>query len=234
MTQGDDSRRNPPISREILRRLPRFAAFASRQPSDPRDNPFETGEMAALNPRSIPERQLAFRLGRAAAHAALRRIGRDEGPITTGHDRAPHWPSGIAGAISHTSDLGIALVAPTQHTDGVGIDVEARRFAPELYDQVLRLEERSWMSLEPTSRRDDIVLAAFSAKESIFKAFYPRVGNFFGFEAASLEPSPAGFVARLVADLDPAYPPERTFNVHCRWHGDLVLTWLVLPGTSHS
>ena len=139
------------------------------------------------------------------------------------------WPSGIAGSISHISHLGVALVAPLEQTDGVGIDIEERRPAPELYEQVPLPEERSWLEESAADQRDDLLLALFSAKESIFKAFYPRLGVFFGFEAASLMPTADGFRARLVQDLDSDYPEHRTFDVGCDWSGSLVLTWLILP-----
>lgn len=211
------------------RSLPAFASFAAKAPDDPLSHGYVTQESALLHSRAVPARRRAFRLGRAAAHAALAAIGRDEEPILAGEDRQPLWPSGIFGSISHTAELGVALVAPADHTDGVGLDIEARRDAPELSTQVPRPEERRWLDHALATERDDLLLALFSAKESIFKAFYPRVGAFFGFEAASLEPADDGFAARMIQDLDSDYPPDRIFTVRCQWFGDLVLTWLVLP-----
>ena len=190
---------------------------------------FEDIELATLHERAVPSRVLGFRLGRLAAHRALRQLGRDDGPILSGTAREPLWPPGIAGSISHSGTNAVALVAPSDHTDGVGIDIEERRPAPELAEQVPRSEEWDWIQDSPPERHDELVLALFSAKESIFKAFYPRVERFFGFEAASLVPAPGGFRARLVSDLDSKYPASRPFNVGCRWRGDFVLSWLILP-----
>lgn len=211
-------------------RLPSFAAFAVRHGTGEPHNRFADEEAALLHPRAVPDRRNAFHLGREAAHAALAKLGRDDGPILHGNSRDPIWPVGIRGAISHSAHVGVALVAHAAYTDGVGVDIETRRSAPELHDQVPRDEERRWLATMPLAARDDAVMALFSAKETIFKAFFPRVGRFFGFEAASLEPTPHGFRARILADLDPAYPPERTLQVQCRWHGEMVVTWLILPG----
>jgi len=182
-----------------------------------------------LHPRAVATRRESFRLGRAVAHTALQGLGRDEGPILSGANREPLWPAGIAGSISHAADVAVALVAPSEQTDGVGIDIEEYRQAPELHDQVPVPAERAWLEATDPAGREELMMALFSAKESIFKAFYPRVGSFFGFEAAALEPSGAGFLARLVIGIDADYPDHRTFPVHCSRHGRLVLTWVVLP-----
>lgn len=212
--------------------LPEFAAFAAHRPDDPDDHAYVNEEAALLSKRAVGGRKQTFRLGRAAAHAALQALDRDEGAILTGPDREPIWPAGVTGSISHIFDLGVALVAPSADTDGVGVDIEeAGRPTPELEGQVPRPEELAWLDRADSIDRHRLLLALFSAKESLFKAFYPRVGSFFGFEAAALAPSPGGFTARLVADLDSDYPAERTFQINCNWTDRAVLTWLILPKT---
>jgi 4'-phosphopantetheinyl transferase EntD len=75
------------------------------------------------------------------------------------------------------------------------------------------------------------LMTLFSAKESIFKAFFPRVGSYFGFESARIEPpyQPQILEAKLVEPLDPLWPSDRSFQVNCSQHDDMVLTALVLP-----
>lgn len=211
--------------------LPAFAAFAARQTGDIDDNSYAENEAALISERAVPGRRQTFRLGRSAAHAALRALDRDTGPILSGPGRDPIWPAGIVGSISHISGLGVALVAPRVDSDGVGIDIEAQGEVPELEGQVPRPEELLWLDRAAPPDRARLMLALFSAKESLFKAFYPRVGAFFGFEAAALAPAPNGFSARLVADIDPDYPTGRAFHIHCAWTEETVLTWLVLPRT---
>lgn len=179
----------------------------------------------------VHSRREAFARGRAAAHAALRTLGLDRGPILSGPDREPLWWPGATGSISHAAGFGIALVAPTANTDGIGVDVEQLRHAPELWEQVPREEERRWLERLNPREREPGLLALFSAKESVFKAFFPRVRIFFGFEMASLVPDSLGFAGRLADGLDKDYPPERSFTVTCQWFEDIVLTSLVLPKT---
>lgn len=193
--------------------------------------PLHPLEEASLPPRAVHARRKSFRLGRSAAHAALASIGHDAGPILVGQAREPVWPPGVMGSISHTTDVGIALVAPESRTDGVGVDVEQRRHAPELANRVPRDEERAWLDNQSSAERDDALLALFSAKETIFKAFFPTVRSYFGFEAALLEPTISGYVGRLVEPVSEYYPPDRLFDLGCTWLGSTVVTWLVLPKT---
>jgi len=212
--------------------LPASVAFGVAQTEDSPTNRFADHELSLLSPGAVPNRVNAFRLGREAAHRALGQLGRDDRPISTGPNREPIWPPGVVGSISHTSEAGVALTGLLTTTVGLGIDIEARRHAPELRDQVPRPEERSWLNAHHPDEQEALLFALFSAKESIFKAFFPRVERFFGFEAASLKPIPGGFEARLVAPLDQEYPPDRTFTVGCKWEGDVVLTWVILPPTA--
>lgn len=217
------------LRRTLTSSLPPWAAVGVRHVDDGSIEVSEA-EMAQLHPRAVDDRRAAFRAGRAAGHDALASMGCDDGPILVGLQREPVWPMGVVGSISHAWGVGVALVAPAGSTDGVGIDVEAIRPAPELYDQVPRPEERSWLdAIVDVRERDAAVLELFSAKESIFKAFFPRVGELFGFEAASLVRSPSGFIGALVMPIDAEYPPDRSFEVTCLRNDDLVVTWLILP-----
>ena len=231
MTEGEIEAITQPHGWEIGP-LPHFASLVVKRSGDPYDNRFEDDEVALLTSRAVAARRNAFRLGRAAAHEALATIGRDDQPVTIGEEREAVWPEGVVGSISHAADVAVALVAPADETPGIGIDIESRRYAPELNQHVPRPEERAWLEEADAEERHDRLLALFSAKEAIFKAFYPRVGRFFGFEAASVQPTEGGFDARLTDELDPAFPPQRSFPVFCGWSGPYVLSWVILPTTS--
>ena len=210
--------------------IPSFAGFAVHM-SDSAITDISPAETALLHPQAVPGRRETFRLGRQAAHAALQAIGQDGGPILAGTSREPIWPAGVVGSISHVAGVGVALVAPHDLSDGVGIDIESQRWAPELEDQVPRPEEREWLDAGSTTERSAKLLALFSAKESVFKAFYPSVGRYFGFSAASLVPTSSGFAASLVEEIDDRYPATRSFDISCQWFGTTVMTWLILPKT---
>lgn len=210
--------------------LPPFAAYAAARVGDPALATSDR-ELAFLHPAARIGRRRGFVAGRAAAHRALAELGLDDEVIGVGSRREPLWPEGVVGSISHTVDVAVALVAPRSSSGGVGVDVERFRDAPELWDQVPRPEELTWIDGHGDREdRERALFALFSAKETVYKAFSYRVGRPFGFEDASLVPTSSGFAGRLVGDLDTAYPVERTFAIHCEWFGDLVRTWAVLPG----
>lgn len=208
--------------------LPDFTSFAVSGRSEPVPELMH-GEEHLVTAAMVPARRASMARGRVAAHAALNAIGLDRGPILRGPAREPLWPRGVVGSISHAAGYAVALVAPAHQTDGVGVDIEEPRSVPELWDHLPRPEEREWLGRLNPDEREIAILQLFSAKESVFKAFYPRVRSFFGFEWASLRPKRSGFTARLVAGLDPQYPSDRAFEVTVDTIDGLVLTAVVLP-----
>jgi 4'-phosphopantetheinyl transferase EntD len=208
--------------------LPPFASYAMRRVGHAANTATEA-ELAVLHPRSVAARRAAFVAGRTAAHAALAELDRDVPAILAGSMRQPLWPAGIAASLSHAGDVAVAVAAPLEHVGGVGIDIELARPAPELWDQVPLPGERRWLrTIDDAAERDRMLVALFSAKEAIYKAFFPRVGTYFGFEAAALEPTASGFAASLVESIDEAYPPARTIRIYSAWFDDVVRSWLVL------
>lgn len=209
--------------------LPRFAALEVVGSSEAR--PAHPVEEECLPEGAVDSRLTTFRMGRAAVRRAFDRLGLEWRPVLSAEDRRPVWPEGVAGSIAHTESTAVALVAPNDRTDGVGVDIETPRRAPEIDPFVLASGEIQWVDDLDDSDREAQVLRIFSAKECIYKAFYPRVRSFFGFDAATLTPASGGFEARLTAGLDPDYPPDRRFLVRSTELGGDVLSWLVLPKT---
>ncbi len=184
-------------------------------------------EARALGPRAVDKRRREFAGGRAAARAALGALGFDPAPpVPAAADRAPSWPEEVVGAITHTRTDALAAVARRADCGGLGLDLEhlggLRRM--DVARQVADAAERAWIGVD--RRR---LLALFSAKESIYKALYPRHGRYFSFGAVTLAPTDAGFEARLNEPLGPGYPAGARVPISVRWYGDQVLTAVWLP-----
>ena len=111
------------------------------------------------------------------------------------------------------------------------MDLEALTDFPGLAEQVAFGADREWLAETSPEDKPRRTLQIFSAKESIYKAFFPRIGRFFGFEAVTVKSRPGSdsLVAQFVDTIDAAYPPTRTFAVDCDWYRDLVLTTVALP-----
>ena len=210
--------------------LPDHVVFVSLDEGDLPDHPLLPEEEALLHPRAVERYRAAFRLGRGAARTALKRLGLPETPILRGAHREPLWPEGVVGAITHTAGRAMAAVALAGTCGGIGLDLE--RIAPvrDISSRIAGEEERAWLAGAPPGLRTRYTLQLFSAKESVFKAFFPRIGEYFGFHHARLRWNEEH--ARFVGDLLPPYddvPGSRGFTVHCRWREELVLTSMVLP-----
>jgi 4'-phosphopantetheinyl transferase EntD len=212
--------------------VPEFAAVAVVGADGYDVGALSPEEKALIHPRAIASRRHHFVLGRIAAKRALAELGAPAAPVLRGAESEPLWPVGIVGSITHACGYAVAAVASSEDCDGIGVDMEHRSgFFDELIDQVAFGQERVWIRSQREADRTSRVLEVFSAKECIYKAFYPRVRRYFGFEAAQLTPvdDPPGFGGRLIEPLDEEYPPDRSFFIERVWHDDLLLTSLFLP-----
>jgi 4'-phosphopantetheinyl transferase EntD len=170
------------------------------------------------------ERRREFGTVRWCARKALRQLGVPAVPILPDGDRAPRWPFGVVGSMTHCAGYRAAVVARSGELCGVGIDAEPHAALPtDMLDLVLRDEERARLSAlasaDPSLHWDRI---AFCAKEAVYKAWFPLTRRWLDFDDVSTTVHPDGtFQARVLhADLD---------ELHGRWK---VERGLILAGTS--
>src|SRR4029079_7138576 len=87
--------------------------------------------------RAVEKRRREFFAGRFYARAAMAQLGMNPIPIAVLPSRAPDWPRGLTGSISHSEDVCVAVVAAHSAFAGVGIDIELSLPLPvELYATV--------------------------------------------------------------------------------------------------
>jgi len=143
--------------------------------------------------RVVDARVAEFRAGRAAARAALAKLGVARYPIPVGPDRKPRWPAGFVGSISHCRGLCVVAVAPSTTLSAIGIDCEpADRLPPELVDVVTTPCERRRLEREMDGR------VLFSAKEAFYKAWSASGGRFLEFADVEVHLGTGRFVAHPV------------------------------------
>lgn len=139
--------------------------------------------------RSVPKRQAEFLAGRYAAALALQHLApvrNQDVQVGIGEQRNPLWPDGVVGSISHVGSVAVCAVSRCLDMDYLGIDVEVlipTRVCREIAPIVATRQERELLSDRGLSERVALTLI-FSAKESLFKALYPSVRDYFGFEVA--------------------------------------------------
>lgn len=175
--------------------LPPGVAVAA---ADPRaDRPVPPG----APPGAVPARLREFAAGRAAVARALAALGLPPLAVPMGADRAPLWPAGVTGSITHTATACLAAVAPAAQLAGLGLDLEPDRpLPPDLWDSVLTPAERAALPADDPGGR---ALTLFCAKEAAYKAQYPLTRTLIDFHTLQIAPDDARFTARLTRPVPP-------------------------------
>jgi 4'-phosphopantetheinyl transferase EntD len=146
----------------------------------------------ALVARAVPKRRHEFATGRRLAHQLLARLGSPDSALLADADRAPIWPAGIIGSISHSHGLCFVAAAKRGAWVGLGIDVEeAHAVRPDLWRRVLGDDEERWLRSRPLGEQLPLAAVFFSAKEAVYKAQFPLTRARLGFDDVSLELDPA-------------------------------------------
>lgn len=165
--------------------------------------PFAT-EAACLSPNAVDKRRREFSAGRAAAHQAMDLLGAPVQAIPVGENRAPVWPAGLVGSISHTRSCAMAVVARQGAIRGLGIDVEEDKpLADDLWSAICSEREQDW--LRNQINPGQMAKVIFSAKEAAYKCQFSLSARYYGFDGMELEIDLAsgGFSARFCADQPP-------------------------------
>lgn len=125
--------------------------------------------------QAVPRRQREFAAGREAARDAMARIGVRPVAIPAGPDRAPIWPSGLVGSITHTNQLCVAIVGRRDQVHAVGIDIEeARPLQADLWETICTPEELVVVMSLPAAERGLQVTRLFCVKEAYYKWQHPQ------------------------------------------------------------
>lgn len=145
-------------------------------------------------------RRREFATVRHCARTALRCLGMPLVPILPDADRAPRWPAGVVGSLTHCPGYRAAAVARSDELRTIGIDAEPHAAVPDdALELVLRDEERARLvelaDVDPDVRWDRVL---FCAKETVFKAWFPLTRRWLDFTDVSTTLRRDGtFLARL-------------------------------------
>lgn len=158
-------------------------------------------EEAELVARAVDKRKREFATARWCAHKALADLGHAPAPILRGPKNEPLWPTGVVGALTHCDGYRAAAVAPATTITGLGIDAEPHEQLPAgTLKLIARPEEIPMLSAlasqYPATHWDKVL---FSAKESVYKVWYPLAHRWLDFQDATLhfDPQTRTFEAEL-------------------------------------
>ncbi len=150
------------------------------------------------------KRQSEFLAGRYCARQALKELLVPIAEQKVGTlNRAPVWPAGITGSITHTSGLARAVCSQTSNYRSLGVDTEILTNPEKALKLASQIMDEREQSLAGNLSQRDLFALIFSAKESIFKAIFPLTQQFFGYSDARIFSLKAGeFSFELCKDLD--------------------------------
>jgi 4'-phosphopantetheinyl transferase EntD len=186
----------------------------------------------AVVAQAVEKRRREFAAVRRCARRALARLGCAPVPILPGDRGAACWPPGIVGSMTHCTGYAAAALACSAHVVAVGIDAEpdgplpdgvlAMVALPAEVDQIGRL-----LAERPEVCWDRLL---FSAKESVYKTWYPLTRTWLDFGQAHihLDPVRRTFSARLLISGSEASRPESFTGRWATAEGILVTAIVVL------
>jgi 4'-phosphopantetheinyl transferase EntD len=219
--------------------LPAGVAFAEEFADAPDVLLF--AEEQALIVGAVEKRRREFATGRHCARTALGALGVPPAPLLRGTAGAPLWPRGIVGSITHCAGYRGAAVARARAVLTIGIDAEPdQALTDDVLALVARPAERARLhaltSTAPGVCWDRLL---FSAKESVYKAWFPLTRRWLGFHdaditinAADADAEAAGgtFEARLLVPPPPiGGAPLAGFEGRWLARGGVLLTAITVP-----
>lgn len=170
-------------------------------------------EEAAVVARAVDKRRREFALVRACARRAMDKLGVPPQPLLPGERGAPGWPPGLTGSMTHCDDYCAAALVRATDLASLGIDAEPHQPLPEgVLDAVALPAEAARLRLlavdHPKVHWDRLL---FSAKESVYKAWFPLTGQWLEFTEADIE-----------VTVTPDEQPHGTFRAELLVPGPLV------------
>ena len=208
--------------------MPAGAALGQADPTAPATGLWPE-EVAAMT-RAVPARQREFAAGRRAARAAMSSLDLPPAPVLHGPNRAPVWPEGLTGTISHGADLCFAVIARKRALAAVGLDLEPATPLPDdLMETVCTAQERAQHTAPLAAR------LIFCAKEATYKAQYAQSGALLEFHdlAVRLTADATGFTATLTRPCPP-FPQGTAFSGHLVIADGIIAALVALPAAGNT
>jgi len=138
--------------------------------------------------RAVDKRRAEFLAGRLAAVHALLALGISAQPGRNA-DGSPSWPDAVVGSITHGAQRALCAVALKAEVGSLGVDAETlmgQGASRELRRRICSERELKVLGEGLGAPEHHLVSLAFSAKESLYKCLFPRVGRFMDFGAAEV------------------------------------------------
>ncbi|MBD9733810.1 4'-phosphopantetheinyl transferase superfamily protein [Streptomyces sp. H28] len=196
---------------------------------------------AAYMARAVDKRRREFTAVRSCARRAMERLGVPAQPLVPGERGAPQWPSGLTGSMTHCAGYCAAALVRAGDLASVGIDAEVHGPLPEGVLSSVSLPQEAARIGRLVGERPEVHWdrLLFSAKEAVYKAWFPLTGRWLDFMEADIDlfPDPGertrgGFRAELLVP-GPRVGGRTVGSFEGRWTTGrgLVATAVAVPHT---
>ncbi|GGS31880.1 4'-phosphopantetheinyl transferase [Streptomyces humidus] len=192
------------------------------------DAPLYPQEEALLT-RAVDKRRREFTVVRACARRAMEKLGVPPQPVLPGERGAPQWPDGLTGSMTHCEGYCAAALVRADDLASLGIDAEPHAPLPEGVLDAVALPAEAARHERLAEERPEVHWdrLLFSAKESVYKAWFPLTRKWLDFSEADIDltATPAGpgmgsqgtFRARLLVP-GPMVGGRRVGHFEGRWN----------------
>jgi 4'-phosphopantetheinyl transferase EntD len=160
-------------------------AYGHDEPENTRLYPEEEAVVA----RAVHKRRREFAVVRSCARRAMEKLGVPPQPVLPGERGAPRWPAGLTGSMTHCDGYCAAALVRATDLASLGIDAEPDGPLPDgVLDAVSLPGERERLLRlahdHPGTHWERLL---FSAKEAVYKAWFPLTGQWLDFSEADIE-----------------------------------------------
>lgn len=180
-------------------------------------------EEAAGVSRWAEKRQREFSSGRLYARRAMARLGFAVQPVRRTDDRAPVWPHGMTGSLTHCDDIAAAIVSRMGALRTVGVDIECRgRIHADLHRALFTREEQGLIRGGLSST------LLFATKEAIYKALHPQAGVFIDFPEMEIGMRQGRLLPCYLGSAEPVRALMTDLRIEARLHAGhaVAVAWL--------
>lgn len=182
--------------------------------------------------KAVRKRRAEYLASRMVVRNALSRMGIEAAILSNDADRAPVWPVGISGSLSHSHQSIAVLLSRRENRLLLGVDCETilRAETAEQMQSVIVTPEEKQRLLESGLPFATALTLAFSIKESLYKALFPLLRQAMDFRAAeitALFPATGQVQLRLTDSFASDFPAGRAFTGQVELQAEQVVSWVI-------
>lgn len=154
-------------------------------------------------PLAVATRRREHATGRHLARLALAELGYPPQVVPRGDAGMPVWPEGVVGSITHCTGFRGVVLARAANLPSLGVDAEPHAPLPEGVGYLVTTADETAHLHELAGQRPDLHWdrLLFSAKEAVYKAWFPAARRWLGFDEAVVTlTATGGWRAELLVD----------------------------------